>query len=90
MNNENELIYQKVRHILLHEWDPIGVGDLAEAQDEYDSYVQPVCNLIKDKKEFIEIYEYLNWVVHDYMCLDDNDDINLIVAKKLAKLSIVH
>ena len=27
-----------MREILLHEWDPIGVSDAAEAADEYDTY----------------------------------------------------
>lgn len=28
-----------IAEILLREWDPIGVVDTPEAQDEYDSYV---------------------------------------------------
>lgn len=86
----SKLLYEKVRSILLYEWDPIGVGELPEAQDEYDSYVHPVCDLINSGKDAADIYNYLSWVTHDYMCLDGSDDINRIAAEKLAKLSITH
>ena len=35
-----------IRRILLVEWDPIGVGEIAEAQDEYDSHVPQICRLL--------------------------------------------
>ncbi|CAI1156666.1 MULTISPECIES: hypothetical protein [Serratia] len=82
--------YEKVRSILLHEWDPIGVGELDGAQDEYDSYVQPVCEMIEQGKSEIDIYNYLCWVVNDYMCLDIDEETNVRVASKLLKLSNHH
>jgi hypothetical protein len=41
---------------LLKEWDPIGVGQIPEAQDEYDSYVPDVYKLLitrRPKHEFL-------------------------------------
>ena len=35
-----------VRVSLWRDWDPIGVNDSPEAQDEYDSYVGGVCSLL--------------------------------------------
>ncbi|TWU60312.1 hypothetical protein Poly51_05870 [Rubripirellula tenax] len=35
-----------VRVALWRDWDPIGVNDCPEAQDEYDSYVGGVCSLL--------------------------------------------
>ena len=35
-----------VRVSLWCDWDPIGVNDCPEAQDEYDSYVGGVCSLL--------------------------------------------
>jgi hypothetical protein len=32
------LFREAIRRAQLKEWDPIGVGEIAEAQDEYDSY----------------------------------------------------
>ena len=31
--------HERIRAILLKEWDPIGVADVPQARDEYDSYV---------------------------------------------------
>jgi hypothetical protein len=38
-------IQESIREILLRDWDPIGVNDVPEAQDEYDSYVGGVYRL---------------------------------------------
>ena len=35
-----------IRAVLLTEWDPIGVSQYPEAQDEYDSYVPGVYSLL--------------------------------------------
>ncbi len=35
-----------IRRILLREWDPIGVVDIAEAQDEYDGYVSKIHGML--------------------------------------------
>jgi hypothetical protein len=40
----------KVRELLMHEWDPIGVKDVPEAQDEYDFYVGEIYVMLMDGK----------------------------------------
>ena len=35
-------VHRKVESVLLHDWDPIGVANAPEAQDEYRSYVRNV------------------------------------------------
>ena len=35
-------LHQKVKNILMQDWDPIGVQAIPEAQDEYDSYVPTI------------------------------------------------
>ena len=40
----------KIREILMHEWDPIGVRDVPQAQDEYDSYVGRVYVMMMDER----------------------------------------
>ena len=32
-------IRAKIRHVLLEVWDPIGIKDEPNAQDEYDAYM---------------------------------------------------
>ena len=40
------LLHQAIRRALLIEWDPIGVGQMPEAQDEYDSYVPQIYKML--------------------------------------------
>jgi hypothetical protein len=39
-------IQESIRQILLRDWDPIGVNDVPDTQDEYDSYVGGVYRLL--------------------------------------------
>jgi len=84
------MLYEKIRTILLHDWDPIGVSDLPDAQDEYDSYVHPISEMLNQGKSVNEIYTYLRWVVNDYMCLDGNEDVEHAIAEKLVNILITH
>lgn len=43
MSLEDDRRYRaSIREVLMREWDPIGVRDIGEAQDEYDSYVEDI------------------------------------------------
>ncbi len=52
-------VQEKVRRLLLDEWDPIGVKDVPEAQDEYDAYVGPLYARIISKRGSFPIVQYL-------------------------------
>jgi hypothetical protein len=42
---------RKIRHVFMHEWDPIGVGEDPNCpEDEYDSYVMPMYSLLRQQK----------------------------------------
>lgn len=58
----------KVREVLMREWDPIGVCDEAEAQDEYDAYVGKVYVMLMDERAIAEtIAAYLFDVATEHM-----------------------
>ena len=40
----------RVREVLMQEWDPIGVRDTPEAQDEYDRYVGELYVILMDQR----------------------------------------
>lgn len=62
-----------VRDILLRDWDPIGVSDIPEAKDEYDSYADTVFSmLINQKADTDEIASYLFRVATERMRLADH------------------
>ena len=48
-----------VREILLHEWDPLNVGDNPNLADEYDSCVGTIIQLIDRKSDSKEIKQHL-------------------------------
>lgn len=52
-------IQRSIREILLHYWDPIGINDVPEAQDEYDSYVGGVYRLLASQASAEEIIDHL-------------------------------
>ncbi|WP_259673271.1 MULTISPECIES: hypothetical protein [Rhizobium] len=46
--------------ILLTEWDPIGVSDLPEAQDEYDAYADTVFGTLANQTASVDaVAQYL-------------------------------
>ncbi|MGH7074457.1 MAG: hypothetical protein ACREFD_09700 [Stellaceae bacterium] len=42
--------HAKIREVLMREWDPIGVRDFAQAQDEYDSYIGRLYSMLVDER----------------------------------------
>src|SRR5712691_11246513 len=60
----------KVREVLMEEWDPIGVRDAPQAQDEYDSYVGRVYVMLMNERATREaIAAYLFDIAADHMGL---------------------
>jgi hypothetical protein len=51
------------------EWDPIGVKDVPEAADEYDSYIGGMFDLLERKASEHELAEYLRRIEVDRMGL---------------------
>jgi hypothetical protein len=51
---------RKIRDVFLHDWDPLGIGDLKDwPEDEYDSYVMPMYSLLRQQKSEAAISAYL-------------------------------
>jgi hypothetical protein len=55
--------FTTVRSILMSSWDPIGVRDIPEAFDEYDSYAWDITHMLARKTDASEICDYLAWAV---------------------------
>ena len=75
-----------IHEILLKEWDPIGIGHVPAAKDEYDSYVSEVHRLLSRRVAQHEIFDYLWWAETKHMGLCGNRQRTEQVAAKLAKL----
>jgi tetratricopeptide (TPR) repeat protein len=61
--------HEAIRRALLTEWDPIGVRGIAQAQDEYDSYVPTVYKMLISRKPRHEVFDYLWWLETEHMAL---------------------
>lgn len=76
----------KIRALLMREWDPIGIRDEPAARDEYDSYVPPLARMVMAKKSPAELAGYLLNVETQRMGLTGNADRVRSVAIQLAEL----
>ena len=72
-----------VRQILLREWDPIGINEVPEAQDEYDNYVLPILELLQRRASVDELFAYLWRIETEHMCLRGNRSCTMAVARRL-------
>lgn len=81
-----KLLHGKIGEILLKEWDPIGVQDIPEAQDEYDAYVSSVYKQLISGKSVQEIFDYLWWVETEHMGLSGDRQQTEAIARKLRAL----
>lgn len=67
---ESVRIQNEIRQILLTVWDPIGVKDEPNAQDEYDSYVFEIFNLLAKRATDHEITKWLLYITNARMGLN--------------------
>lgn len=59
-----------IRKILLTDWDPIGVSDIPEAQDEYGAYADTVFGMLADQTASVDaIALYLFKIATEHMGL---------------------
>jgi hypothetical protein len=81
-------IQEQIRLILLRDWDPVGVQDEPNAQDEYDSYVGGVYRLLVDGASPKVIAEHLARIEGERMGLPSSVDRRIPVATKLRGLNV--
>lgn len=61
-----------IRAVLMHEWDPIGVGDVPQAQDEYDSYIPQIYGMLVRREPKHKLVDFLWWSETEHMGLYGN------------------
>jgi hypothetical protein len=66
---ESRRIRVEIRRVLLTVWDPIGIRDESNAQDEYDGYLGGVFDLLTKGASDDHISEHLLQIVKDPMGL---------------------
>jgi len=82
-------IQRAIGEVLLRNWDPLGVKDEPQAQDEYDAYVGGVYHLIASGATAKQIAEHLVRIETDRLGYPDTDPKMLIpLANKLLRLKV--
>jgi hypothetical protein len=71
----------RLRRILRREWDPIGIGGVALARDEYDSYLGPIADRLRRDASSDEIAALLQAIRCDRMGLHAHPEADLHAAE---------
>jgi len=80
---QEKKLYRHVDEILHYMWDPVGVAGIAQARDEYHSYLPQVFKLVLNNKNKDEIAGYLVSIEKNQMGVAENEKAALEVAKVL-------
>lgn len=83
---EYRVAFKAIHDVLIEEWDPIGVNDVAEAQDEYDDYIPGVYRLIKEGADDSIVAGHLENIEPLWMGLQPHRDRNILVAWRLREV----
>lgn len=86
MNEATDVLAASVRLVLLKEWDPIGINDVPEAHDEYDSYVPKICEMLCGDCSDDDVYRHLRWIELEHMGLEGDEVHTGKSAKRLVDL----
>src|SRR6476469_7792253 len=81
-------IKEAIRLVLLRDWDPIGVRDAPQAQDEYDAYVGGVYRLLASDATVSELAAHLLQIERDSMRLSPREKVVVEVASRLKQVDI--
>jgi hypothetical protein len=86
---ESRRIRVEIRRVFLRAWDPIGVRNAPNAQDEYDGYIGRIYELLVGGAPDKEVIDYLFWAVHEHMGLEGGtrDDMPPTLAE-LKKINL--
>jgi hypothetical protein len=77
---------KKINQLLLKLWDPIGVGNTAEASDEYDRYSPEIYKIIQSTDSYQELFKFLWSIETECMGLRGNRHKTEECAKLLFNL----
>jgi hypothetical protein len=69
---QSRRIRVEIRRVFLDTWDPIGIRDEPNAQDEYDGYIGEVFELLANGSPDSKILDYLFEAAHEHMGLSSS------------------
>ena len=72
------------------DWDPIGVRNIPECADEYDSYVLPMYSILRQRKSETAILEFLQETYEHMMSLTVEREKFREIAAKFLEIDVTH
>lgn len=78
--------HEAIHDVLLHGWDPIGVSDEPNAQDEYDGYIHEIHGILIRHEPKHKLFDHLWWIETVHMGLFGNRSRTEAAADRLIKL----
>lgn len=86
---QSRRIRVEIRRVFLDAWDPIGIQDEPNAQDEYDGYIGQIYDLLVSGAPDTELVDYLSWAVTEHMGLDRSKEDMLPTLEELRKIKLL-
>ena len=86
ISQQEKKLYMQVDETLHYLWDPIGVRGIAQARDEYHSYLPKVFLMVLNQAKTHEIAAYLVKIEEDSMGLSPNSERAFAVAETLLSI----
>jgi len=77
-------LIQHIHDILIKLWDPIGIKNEPQAQNEYDSYIPAILQLVQVQATIETLASYLYGIETQWMGLRGNRDHAQIIAQFLS------
>ena len=75
-------LQKELEHILLSEWDPIGLKNYIEAEREYAHYIPSICHMIITGAPKADTLQYISELETDHMGLpEDMPRIKALIDK---------
>ena len=78
--------WNAVRNILMKDWDPIGIKEFQECQDEYDAYIPKILEFISGENKRENLEKYLSWIEEERMGLEFNQAYASAAIAKLISI----
>jgi hypothetical protein len=85
---ESRRIRVEIRRVLLQCWDPIGIREEPNAQDEYDGYLGGVYELLVGGASDKEIADHLGRIVEERMSLHPQGEATERTVRALRAIQI--
>ena len=80
-------LFARIRDVLLQDWDPLGLDDVAGTPDDYDEVAREVHAILTGPEASVQrIAAYLRWIEREQMHLQRRPGMATEAAEKIMAL----